>query len=389
METLSSIKLERGMPMVEQLSAKVRQYLKEGVYQPGTKLPSTAELARMWESDVRTVHRAMAILVKEGLLRRKPGSGTFVRERSEVLTRVAIYCSRELLGARGSLYAQSLQSALDAELKEKGLEVQHWVDSRSEGKTREPWASLMNAARRRDFQAVIVPMTDLSQLGWLSKLPVPTAFHCSEDISNGVKFDQNQLIELGLEKLASQGCRSVGLISPLATHVLKKTQLHHPNEEFYKIFTEIACSKGLEIRNEWMYAAHHEDDLRNVTHEQFGYQQFNKLWQCAEKPDGLFVYPDSVVRGVLMGIARHGVRVPEELKLVLHKNAGSDLLCPFRADFVVSDEREVAAALAGQIIRQAQGQNVVTQYIRFHLSESRPEDLSLPNHNKKALAKSK
>ena len=356
--------------MVDQLSAKVRQYLKEGVYQPGTKLPSTAELARMWQSDVRTVHRAMATLVKEGLLRRKPGSGTFVRERSEVLTRVAIYCSRELLGARGSLYLQSLQAALSVELKEKGLEVQHWVDSRPESKASEPWASLLNAARRREFQALICLSSGLSQLQWLSKLPVPSAFHCTGAIPNKVNFDQKQLIELGLEKLASQGCRSVGLISPLATHVLKKTQLHHPNEEFYEVFTEIACSKGLEIRNEWMYSAHHEHDLRNVTHEQFGYQQFNALWRCAQKPDGLFVYPDTVVRGVLMAIAQHGVRVPEDLKLVLHKNAGIDLLCPFVANFVVSDEREVATALAGQIIRQAQGHKVVPQSIGFHMAAS-------------------
>jgi len=365
-----NINLERATPIADQLSGKLRSLLKEGKFEINSKLPSTAALAGMWQTDVKTAHRALTALVKEGLLVRKHGVGTFVRERSGVLTQVAVYCSRDVLGAKGSLYLQSLQAALSVELKEKGLEVQHWVDSRPESKASEPWVSLLNAARRREFQALICLSSGLSQLQWLSKLPVPSAFHCTGAIPNKVNFDQTQLIELGLEKLASQGCRSVGLISPLATHVLKKTQLHHPNEEFYEIFTEIACSKGLEIRNEWMYSAHHEHDLRNVTHEQFGYQQFNALWRCAQKPDGLFVYPDTVVRGVLMAIAQHGVRVPDDLKLVLHKNAGIDLLCPFAANFVVSDEREVATALAGQIIRQAEGHKVVPQTIGFHMAAS-------------------
>ena len=321
MDSLNIITLDRPLRLADQISNQVRLLIQEGQFPVGSKLPSTAKLAGMWGSDVRTVHCAMTALVKEGYLVRKPGSGTVVRKRSEKLMQVAVYCSHEALGIKGSRYTQALEAALAAELREKGLEVRHWVDPRPEAESGEVWGALEAAARRRECQGLIVLSVGLPQLRWLTKLSVPSAFHCSGDIPNKISYDGEQFVELALKTLAEKGCRSVGIISPLPTHVVNKTQLSHSNEEFYKFFVEKAGTHKIEIRNEWMGTCYHEDDLCGISHAQFGYDQFTAIWRAKRKPEALVVYPDSAVEGVLMAIARQGVRVPEDLKLVLHKCA--------------------------------------------------------------------
>lgn len=365
--SLESIILDRPLPLVQQISVQVRALIQEGKFPVGSKLPPTAELARMWGSDVRTVHYAMTALVKEGLLARKPGSGSIVRSRSEKLTQVALYCSHETLGFKGSRYIQALQAALAAELRNNGLAACHWVDPRTDEESGGQWEAMTGAARRREFQAVIGLSAGLPQLAWLSRLPVPSAFHCSGNIPNKVVYDSGHFAELTLKALARRGCRSVGLISPLPTHVINKSHAHHPYEEFYGFFVEKAGECGIEIRNEWMRVCHHENSRRGLDDEHFGYEEFRALWKSKRRPNALVIYPDSIASGVLMAIAERGVRVPRDLKLVIHKNAGVNVLCPHPADYVVSDEREVAAALVSQIKRQSAGEKVLPEKIRFRL----------------------
>ena len=74
---------------------------------------------------------------------------------------------------------------------------------------------------------------------------------------------------------------------------------------------------------------YHEPRLDPVRdQEQYGYEEFLKLWSLPEKPEGLIVFPDTVARRMLLALREKHVRVPEELKLVLHKNESLDLFCP-------------------------------------------------------------
>ncbi|HVU12226.1 MAG TPA: GntR family transcriptional regulator [Phototrophicaceae bacterium] len=63
-----------------QLAAAYKTRILNGSLSAGTRLPSEAELAREHRISRGTVRQAMAILVREGMLERVPGRGTFVRE---------------------------------------------------------------------------------------------------------------------------------------------------------------------------------------------------------------------------------------------------------------------------------------------------------------------
>ena len=74
-----------------QISKSLRGLIMSGKIAPGERIPSTRELAALLGSHVAGVHAALTVLVKEGLLFRVPGLGTFVRQREEKLTRVGVF----------------------------------------------------------------------------------------------------------------------------------------------------------------------------------------------------------------------------------------------------------------------------------------------------------
>ena len=63
-----------------------------------------------------------------------------------------------------------------------------------------------------------------------------------------------------------------------------------------------------------------------------------------------------MARGAILALREQHVRVPEDLKLVLHKNEAIDLLCPVPATLLVSSERAVARALIARAQKQFRGE---------------------------------
>jgi DNA-binding LacI/PurR family transcriptional regulator len=73
----------------------------------------------------------------------------------------------------------------------------------------------------------------------------------------------------------------------------------------------------------------------------------------------LFVYTDVAARGVLLALSQRQVRVPEDLRLTLHRNAEVGLLCPVPAMFIDVRARDIAAGLVE--VLHAAHQGAVTQ----------------------------
>jgi DNA-binding LacI/PurR family transcriptional regulator len=338
--------------------AQITDYLRDeicsGNLKPGTKLPSTQELAQRWETHTATVHKAMEPLVKEGLLIRMIRKGTFVREREEKLTCVGVY-SRT---TRDAPFAHAVREMVKEELHKDGIELDVWTDTRPLDQQGKPWEPFVKAAAQRRFQAFIGVEVDRSLLGWQQSLPVPSAFLAGlPSMPNNVDADSKQMMEISLGELARQGCRSVGLIAP----IMNADKFTHPDGshnawfDLVEHFTTVTADLGLTVKNEWMRLFSYHG-LQPKEQERFGYEEFFKLWSQPEKPEGLLVFSDVTARGAITAIREKHVRVPEDLKLVLHKNENIDLFCPMPATFVVSSERDAARALIEQIKKQFHGE---------------------------------
>src|SRR6185437_3638584 len=66
------------VPMYQQLQSLIRTNITSGTWQPGQAIPSEQMLSRQFEIARMTVRQALEGLIREGLLRRERGRGTFV-----------------------------------------------------------------------------------------------------------------------------------------------------------------------------------------------------------------------------------------------------------------------------------------------------------------------
>lgn len=365
----SELQLQRSVPIRQQVESYVRSLILSGELKAGEKLPTTEELACSFGANVRAVHAALTPMVREGLLTRHPGVGTFVRYREERLTRVAIYWREDEEATENSSFYGVLLNQLKGLLHDQGIEPDVWIDPRPEAAQDAIWPALAAAARDRRVQAVIVTRTNSRQVPGLLELPVPVAILGSANLPNGVNADLRQVVQLGVEALARQGCRSVGMITPIHSSASEYLGQLHSYFEFFDELVSVARLHGMEIRSDWMRHIPHENDwIPRSEYAAFGYREFGRLWDLPERPQGLLVYPDEVAHGVIHGLLERQVQVPQELKLVFHKNARIPILCPMEATWLVWDEREVAQALIKQIQRQFQGEECVPIQIDHTLS---------------------
>lgn len=347
-----------NVSMTLQLTEHVRGLVHAGTLRPGTRLPPTTALATGWGTTVATVQSALTPLVKEGLLERRPRVGTRVLAPTRKLQRIGIYQPHALSTAPSAAFRRAVTDMLCKLLTESGRQWTLWTDPRPEVLQSDPWSDLLQAAGNRAFQALIAPTTDDQHLGWQLKLPVPAAFLCSARIPNRVSLDGRQFGTAAVRCLASQGCRSVGLIGVSPRTARYADGSPHEFGDVSRGIETTAEELGIRLRDEWMLTPPTEGVVSEQNSEQFGYDSVHALWRQAPRPDGLIVYTDVAARGAIMALLELSVRVPDELRLVLHRNRQVGLLCPFPASFVDVDVERIARELLGLVERQHAGEPV-------------------------------
>lgn len=343
----------KSAPLHRQVEDYVRARIESGDFAPGSKLPSNPALAKLTGTSVFTVQTALARLAKEGLLDRQAKKATLVAGEKKVLTCAGIFLSRPLEN-QNLRFFQVLNGLLREKLKDAKVNTLVWTDDRTEEEQSQILPSLKKALEKREVQALIVPLMYGTNKVWLEASGVPTAAlgFTLVGLNTTIKTSTHEAVREGLRYMKKQGCRSVGLISGM--HVRKDR--HVPGEvyDFYDEFLATAKKLGLKVQNGWVVAPDAPSDQPEV----YGYEQFNKIWDQKERPDGLVVFPDLVARGVLTGVLARGVKVPEDLKLLLHANEEIPYPCPVPAAHFTMRAEELADELIAMIRRQFEGKEV-------------------------------
>ena len=70
-------------PTYQRIADDLRRAIIDGTLQPGAKLPSRHELARQYEVSDRVAVEAVRLLIAEGFVEARSGSGSYVRQRPE------------------------------------------------------------------------------------------------------------------------------------------------------------------------------------------------------------------------------------------------------------------------------------------------------------------
>jgi GntR family transcriptional regulator len=77
LKSVPSINRHSGVPLYGQIAQDLEAQL-GGTYEPGDRLPSVSELAERYEVNRLTVHEALDVLVRRGLVTTVKGKGSFV-----------------------------------------------------------------------------------------------------------------------------------------------------------------------------------------------------------------------------------------------------------------------------------------------------------------------
>jgi len=68
------------IPLFEQLKNDLLEQIKKGIYISGQQIPTETELSELYHVSRITIRRAITELCNEGVLIKKQGKGTFVKE---------------------------------------------------------------------------------------------------------------------------------------------------------------------------------------------------------------------------------------------------------------------------------------------------------------------
>jgi DNA-binding LacI/PurR family transcriptional regulator len=336
--------IRQGEALHRQITRHVRSLIYTGSLSSGSKLPRMHDLARQWNTNYFTVHTALTGLVQEGLLERKPRLGTFVRKQNKELRSVGIYYGDEILVKHERAFYRSLHAQLLALLQKENISNRVFIDCRAHNRQQQPLLELAEAINSSTIQGLIVPLISPQVAGWLPNLSIPTSLFSSArtDFSR-ICVDNNTMMSMACQALREQGCRTVALINPIpAEH---QGGGRNESDTIFNAFHNGLKAFDLKTRNSWVRVP----KKYQFSQEKYGYQEFHKLWSQSEKPDGLIAFPENVSRGVVIALLEQQVKVPTDLKLVLHKNQNVEFLCPIPADWVITPEQSIAKALIQQV----------------------------------------
>ena len=333
-----------------QVREHVRGLILSGALPPGQRLPTTAALAMQLGSHAPAVHHALRDLVAEGLLDRRRALGTFVCIPKPTLTAVAIYELADSLASQESGLHRVLIAELQRQLTAEGINVMVQVDPRRGEALSEPWEPLDRLSRSGRVGASIILSPTHTSLTWMGALPRVAAFTDSVQFAGRVSIDYGQMAEISLRALAAQGCRSVGLINSMRSKAAPDGGRSPQEVAFFNHFIDTAADYGLEVHNDWMITSGAAEVLAGQF-KAFGHKSFRALWKLKSRPEGLIVFPDSSVSGVLMAMAELGVKAPDDLRLAYHRNEQMTIFNPSPATEAILSEREIATALIAQARR--------------------------------------
>jgi DNA-binding transcriptional regulator YhcF (GntR family) len=342
-------------PAQRRIFEGLRSEIMKGKLTPGTQLPSTLALAATWQSNAFTVHTALSALAREGWVDRRPGSGTYIADPKNRFSCAGIYHDSDIASNEQRAFIRSVHFSLLKEFERLRKDTQVFIDSRPVNQQETLLPALAEAIRLRRIQCLVAPMLNSFNERSLTRLTIPCVFEVAQAPNHrSVSYDMKAMLRESVKRLAAQGCRSIGMISNL--------------QSYYPVFKEAVLSHGLILHEQTRKMPDHFIAVPEF--ESYGYQQFKKLWDFPDKPDGLFVFPDMMVHGVILAILQTGMlAVTQRMKFIFHRNAHTRVSCPFPVTWATADEGVLAAEMIHLIQRQFRREQTTSVFVPLTFQE--------------------
>ncbi len=312
-----------------ELAAYLRGKIESGMLESGEKLPSLRELAKLWNTNLFSVKLATDELVYSGLLNKQHGRGMFVAPRAGTVKRIGLYTSCGLGSPTDLAYYSMLRELLCAELRERGIGYLIFDDCRPREQHGAIPEDLQRAILGNEIQAVIGVITRTYDRNWFNRLPIKKT--C-------LMYDPHHDFDAMARQLAEHGCRRIAVIAAAG------------NPEWPSSFLTL----GLKSANIRIMARNTriipENAIDLESWGEIGYRNTMELLTLSPRPDALIVYPDNAVPGAIQAILELGIKVPEELFVLFHRNLELRYFCSLDACFFDTRIHDIAKELLDRIM---------------------------------------
>ena len=222
MKKQESLAHEAAEPLYAQLAERLRSQILAGVYKPGDRIPTEAQLIAAYNVSITTVRRALSDLVAERLIARRSRIGSVVRAPAPALTsRRTITCLNLSSLAQSELADDSVKAMFERdnpewELKFRTLSDQSWplvthqIESADIVMAHPGWferwiergnlldlnvfvEQLKRLATRDLFPAALVPFARDGRLFGLPQMCNPTLLYCNNRLFKKAGIELNRL----------------------------------------------------------------------------------------------------------------------------------------------------------------------------------------------------
>jgi len=321
---------------------------------PGDKLEGMPALAARYSTSINTMRMALAHLEAEGLVEIRPGSGCYVRSHSAAVpTRhVAVLTEYNLLlsGSRADFY-RHLMNELRLFIRAKGRSPRLYIGHQtsdsiaSETLTCTEFMEDLTLRRIEGIIAMAVrPLYHWTHEAHERGIPIVGMRGCADRFDASVDPDVEGGIRLALNLLKRHGRTRPGFLGWWP--------------EIQKRFMAIASELSLGARPEWVRATIHP------AQPGAGWAQLREIWASSSlKPDSVVFGDDVLFQDAVPALLSLGVRIPEELEVVVLANSGIPLPAPFSFTRLDCDIREIASAMVSCLITLMSGTPVAHREI--------------------------
>ena len=301
--------------------------IRTGELEPGQGLLTEPKLARELGVARTTLRRAFAILVRKGLIARKPGQGTFVASASELAERsrgaIAVLApgvvfrpsdepDNPIMNSSGGANYHFLEGVTTT-LASYGRSTRMYYlhgdpDDRSE---------MRRQMRENEDTGVIAMSVDSSEeVDDLMSLGLPTVF--IDSVRSKTKADAvHSTNRKGMKEATLYLLNNTpGPVAYVGSASARQHRLPNQHNERRRGFVEACKEFGCDVTDDYILSADvHVNGGREIAHE---------ILKLSPLPTGIVCSDDRVAMGILDVLRDAGVSVPDDVSIVSY---GGSIIC--------------------------------------------------------------
>ncbi|HWL54911.1 MAG TPA: GntR family transcriptional regulator [Chthoniobacteraceae bacterium] len=322
-----------GIPSVLRIERHYTEQILSGKLTPGTLLPNSRELARLWGTSATTVQSAMRGLAAAGLVGRSQRSGTVVLDRRE--RGVIGLIIGPSLSDETAHYQRALCTALESRFNRYGLSTRIYDGvhpySVSAAQEYHPLETFKLDQRYYEFKGLILLAIGKEEPAEIAESPLPKV-RVGNAFRSDIIYDIDTLVREVLQRVEQEGRRKLAAFwFPGDLRGLKKA-----------IDKAVAAGVGQDLAIEYVDTPLQK---RGMHIEKDAFEAMEALvatWKAdpTRQPDALLIMDDIVARAVSMSLLKNQIAVPEQMMMIVRATTGIEhhyALPVIRYEFSSSD----------------------------------------------------